>query len=431
MRARLGMVLVVGIALGTTFLLSSSGMAKDKEMVAVVELANTSKRVSDDEAQFITDSIRSGASNALDRARFMVMTRESMDVLLGPSKIVCLAGKCLAEIGRTLQAKYVLGGSLKDVGGRIGFTLEVYESATAALMASDVGRAKDIDETILMVQALAPRLIAKSTGAAAAAGEPPRSELVLPAPIATTPDKTGNVDKVLGGSPLFNLLAADFRQVPFGGAAAALETGYRELCSAGLTKACQWRDWHRSDGPNLVALGQAFRPLCDKGDPMACTAVGWSLTRKPGRLRYLNAAAPEAVHGAALFRKACNNGFLYACGDLGELFVEGVGVPKDPVAATLLFRKACDGGEATGCHAIGHMYANGIGVERDDARAVGFFRQSCDGGDINGCSELGFMYSKGTGIGKDDARAVELSRKGCDGGVPQACANLGYMYANG
>lgn len=158
--------------LATAVLIGLPAQAAEKEQVAVLQLENLAKGVTEDEAQFITDAIRQATAEALDLRTWAVMTRQTMEVLLGPTKIVCLAGKCLAEIGRTLQAKYVIGGSVKDVGGKIGITLETYESATAALLGTEVGRAASVDEAISMTQELAKRLVGKVTDSATGRGAP-------------------------------------------------------------------------------------------------------------------------------------------------------------------------------------------------------------------------------------------------------------------
>ena len=147
---------------------SAPARADEINLVAVVELEKQSARVSDTEVQFLTDTVRKAAADGLDPARFKVLTRESMEVLLPASKVTCLAGKCLAEIGRTLQARYVVGGNVKDVGSKIGVTLEMYDSGSGALLGSEQGRADSVDDAVTWAQQTAPRLVQRVSGATAA-----------------------------------------------------------------------------------------------------------------------------------------------------------------------------------------------------------------------------------------------------------------------
>jgi TolB-like protein len=131
------------------------------ELIAVLEVEDHSERVTLQEAQFITDTIRSKAADRLDRRRFTVMTRENMDIIIPPEKRWCTNEACYAVIGKTLQAKYVLGGRLTDVAGQIALTLEIYESRTGQLLGSELARAKDVGAILDAVGDLAQRLFSR------------------------------------------------------------------------------------------------------------------------------------------------------------------------------------------------------------------------------------------------------------------------------
>ena len=150
---------------------------REKIPVAVVELESSGVVgeggrlvLARQEVQFITDAVRKAATDSLDSRVFSVLTRESIDVLLPPSKVTCLVGKCLAEIGRQLQARFVVGGSVKVVGTKIGVTIELYVSATGALLGSEQIREDNADLVFSSVQAVAPRLMKKMSAAVGASG---------------------------------------------------------------------------------------------------------------------------------------------------------------------------------------------------------------------------------------------------------------------
>ena len=161
----------------TVTLLTTPLLAAEPETVAVLELENQSKTVTDEEVQFITDMVRKAARDGLDPAKYVVMTRETMEVLVPPSDMQCLAGKCLVEIGKKLQAKYVVGGSVKDFGTEFAITLEAYESKTGMLTGSETGTAATVKEAVPLVQQMAGRLIGRIKGEAPA---PPPLPVVQP-----------------------------------------------------------------------------------------------------------------------------------------------------------------------------------------------------------------------------------------------------------
>ena len=92
------------------------------------------------------------------------------------------------------------------------------------------------------------------------------------------------------------------------------------------------------------------------------------------------------------FKKACDDGNMRACHNLGVMYEKGNGVEKNEQKAVELYKKVCDGGEMFGCHNLGVMYTNGNGVEKDFGKAAELFKKACDGGDMNGCRSLDIIY---------------------------------------
>ena len=105
----------------------------------------------------------------------------------------------------------------------------------------------------------------------------------------------------------------------------------------------------------------------------------------------------------------CEKGSAVSCGQLGLMYFNGEGVPKDITRAAGLFQKACDGGDLEGCSDLGVRHFNGEGVAKDVAQGTALLRRACDAGSTRGCYNLGVMYSDG----KDAARAAVLYRMAC------------------
>lgn len=146
----------------------------EKELVAVLELERRTQRLSDQDVQYVTDALRKAASDALDPVRYIVMTRENMDLIVPPQEQKCLSGMCYAEVGRRLQARYVVGGNIRDFGNQFGVTLEAYESATGAVLGVEQGEAKDVASVLALVRRLAPKLLGRITAGAVPGGVGPR-----------------------------------------------------------------------------------------------------------------------------------------------------------------------------------------------------------------------------------------------------------------
>jgi TPR repeat protein len=119
--------------------------------------------------------------------------------------------------------------------------------------------------------------------------------------------------------------------------------------------------------------------------------------------------------------------------ELGRLYAEGNGVPKDYAQASMWYRKAADQGNAHGQTGLGwfYAYAEGKGVPQDYAQAAIWFRKAADQGDSVGQSGLGWLYSQGKGVPQDFAQSVLWFRKAADQDEASAQYGLAVLYMNG
>ena len=169
-RRRGVLLTTIGLALLPLLADGQTAPGRNAEPVAVVELQSSSKRLKPEDVQYLTDMLRTAARSGLDRMRFQVMTRESMEVIVPSSEMKCMAESCLIEIGKRLQAKFVVGGSVKDVGTGVGITLEAYDTKDKMLVGSANERAKDADDAVTVMGLMAAGLIRQIVGAAGAGG---------------------------------------------------------------------------------------------------------------------------------------------------------------------------------------------------------------------------------------------------------------------
>ncbi len=80
---------------------------------------------------------------------------------------------------------------------------------------------------------------------------------------------------------------------------------------------------------------------------------------------------------------------------------------------------------------VGLMYKNGRGGPRDYAEALKWFKKAADQDYNSAQYNLGQMYVFGRGVPQDDAEAVKWYRKAADQGYAEAQLNLGICYMNG
>ena len=116
---------------------------------------------------------------------------------------------------------------------------------------------------------------------------------------------------------------------------------------------------------------------------------------------------------------------------MGDMFMTGRGVQRDPAAAAAWYRAAAQQGYAAAAGNLGVLYANGWGVPQSDAEAVNWFRKAADAGDAGGENNLGSMYITGRGVEQSDALGAKWMSSAAQLGVPEAQYAFGTLYANG
>ena len=119
----------------------------------------------------------------------------------------------------------------------------------------------------------------------------------------------------------------------------------------------------------------------------------------------LAAAGFAAAPDFAETKKEADAGKAYAQYNLGVMYANGIGVPKDHAEAVKWFRKAADQGDADAQNNLGVMYANGIGMPMDHAEAVKWYRLAADQGDADAQNNLGTQYWMGNGVPQDLVQA--------------------------
>lgn len=157
----------------------------------------------------------------------------------------------------------------------------------------------------------------------------------------------------------------------------------------------------------------------------------------------------DEVEAARWIRKAADQGVADAQVHLAQIYLNGKGVPKDEAEAARWYRKVVDqgnepkvtslGGDALVFSKMAHlnlgeMYENGKGVPKDEVEAARLYRIVADRGWADGQYQLGALYESGRGVQKNVAEAVRwyqlAARQGNKRGAPQAQASLKRLGAS-
>jgi TPR repeat protein len=99
-------------------------------------------------------------------------------------------------------------------------------------------------------------------------------------------------------------------------------------------------------------------------------------------------------------------------------------------AAKLLLTQAQQG-NADAEFNLGLMYDNGQGVPKEYKEAAEWYRRAAEQGHSAAQLNLGVMYGQGQGVPQDYKEAVKWYRRAAEQGDALAQANLGLMYNNG
>ena len=131
------------------------------------------------------------------------------------------------------------------------------------------------------------------------------------------------------------------------------------------------------------------------------------------------------------YRRAAERGDARAQRSLGVMYYDGAGVTGSYTEAAKWQRRAADQGDADAQVNLGNAYVNGDGVPQDYAEAVKWYRRAADQGNARAQFCLGIMYDDGHGVPQNDTEAVKWFRLAAEHGLAQASDALGSIYAQG
>jgi TPR repeat protein len=167
---------------------------------------------------------------------------------------------------------------------------------------------------------------------------------------------------------------------------------------------------------------QGLEDMAAAGNPEAQTTL--ALAYHAGVLLKQNDA--EALR---LLHKAADHDFMAAEESLGILAETGIGTQQpSPSEAIEWYKKAVRQGSLDAATNIGLMYAQGRGVPRDAVEALNWLRQAAEGGDATAQYNLALLYARGDGIPKNEKESVRWLTAAADQNVIPALLDLANFY---
>jgi hypothetical protein len=136
----------------------------------------------------LTAKLREVASNILPKARYGIMTQQSIVDRLGSQEQaakICREATCLADLGRKISADYIAQARIGRFSGNLTIKVELYEVGSGNLIAFLTSDSKDVQGLLAILEAKAPDLFKKMPGVSV---EPiPLAEFVPAASVAPEP----------------------------------------------------------------------------------------------------------------------------------------------------------------------------------------------------------------------------------------------------
>ena len=128
------------------------------------------------------------------------------------------------------------------------------------------------------------------------------------------------------------------------------------------------------------------------------------------------------------FTKAAEKGDARAQYYLGNAYVLGEGVSKDLKQGFEWYSKAAEQGIAKAQYNVGLAYYQGQPVTKDLKKAFEWYSKAAEQEHIGAQMFLGLMYLAGEGVNQDDNKAFNLYKKAAEQGEAFAQYALGLMY---
>lgn len=134
---------------------------------------------------------------------------------------------------------------------------------------------------------------------------------------------------------------------------------------------------------------------------------------------------------AVLLQSAADAGHIISAYNLGVMYAEGQGVPRNDKMAVQYFERAAKSNFAKAQHNLGKMYWHGTGVSKDPDKARTLFLAAMKEGDLDATATIAEMHRMGAGFPVDLKKSASLYEMSAKQGHAHSQFMIGLLYGKG
>ncbi|MDL2269871.1 sel1 repeat family protein [Desulfosarcina sp. OttesenSCG-928-A07] len=158
-------------------------------------------------------------------------------------------------------------------------------------------------------------------------------------------------------------------------------------------------------------------------------ASGWAASGTTDPVEPPRTVTPESFYLAMMMAAEKND--VDAMLNLGVLYEQGIGVPKNFTQALSWYEKSGNAGSADGNYRAGLCYETGLGTTANLSTAMKYFEKAAAKGFSPAQYKLGSFYLTGRGVSQNNAKGIEFITKAAQAGNGAAANEMGFINLNG
>jgi hypothetical protein len=252
------------------------------------------------------------------------------------------------------------------------------------------------------------------------------------------------VEKCNEGEVVFCVMAAFYSglTVDERTAEARLNLYLDKACAIDSSEACLASLALYEDSPPQIQARYDSRHFIQKTCEKACNAKSWQACYMLGEFNKAGKHMPrDSARAFSFYSRACDGGFLRACGDVGVAYLRNEATPRDMPQVLQALGQGCEAENGGACVALGLLSRHGVqGVPQNLEKALGFFQRACQLGQEVGCKNAAALppppaaparTAEAGDVKPLQPLVIELFERRCDEGSGGDCLELARVFNEG